>query len=190
MFSGVWCSMPTIDEPSTRIPFSRSSRVSFTVSEPFNFEYPDSGDSSPIQIHEIPNSISSAIEYLLMAFADEKTYNSQLLRASFIQSRSSIARFFCSRKFSSIMKNARKRKRSSAFSKASKTSLPVFRKLMNLPLPPKNADVVQKLQPIGQPTDGMIVAAVEPIRFGSLSPITRCPKPDAISGCFTGCAGS
>ena len=30
-------------------------------------------------------------------------------------------------------------------------------------MPPKNADVVQKLQPIGQPTDGMMVAAVVPL---------------------------
>ena len=37
---------------------------------------------------------------------------------------------------------------------------------MNFPLPPKNADVVQKLQPRGHPTDGIIVAAVPPLFSG------------------------
>ncbi len=53
---------------------------------------------------------------------------------------------------------------------ASKISRPVSKKLVNLPLPPKNAEVVQKLQPIGQPTDGIMVAAVDPRPAGQLEP--------------------
>ena len=53
-------------------------------------------------------------------------------------------------------------------------------------MPPKNADVVQKLHPIGQPTDGMMVAAVLPLSPGSGMPMVRPPKPDTISGWRTG----
>ena len=58
--------------------------------------------------------------------------------------------------------------------------------LVECPLPPKNAEVAQKLQPIGQPTLGMIVAHVAPICCGSFSPITLWPNPETISGCRTG----
>jgi hypothetical protein len=54
--------------------------------------------------------------------------------------------------------------------------------LTNFPLPPKKEDVVQKLQPIGQPTDGMMVAAVEPSRSGSRTPRIRVCMPETISG--------
>jgi hypothetical protein len=53
---------------------------------------------------------------------------------------------------------------------------------MNLPLPPKKADVVQKLQPMGQPTEGMIVAAVPPLFSGRLMPMIRVLRPETISG--------
>jgi hypothetical protein len=43
-------------------------------------------------------------------------------------------------------------------------------KVDNFPLPPKKEEVVQKLHPIGQPTDGIMVAAVPPLRFGRRIP--------------------
>ena len=49
---------------------------------------------------------------------------------------------------------------------------------MNLPLPPKNAEVVQKLHPMGQPTEGMMVAAVSPFRCRArLMPMVRGAEP-------------
>jgi hypothetical protein len=49
------------------------------------------------------------------------------------------------------------------------------------PLPPKNADVVQKLQPMGQPIDAMMVAEVSRLS-GILTPMTRRSKPDESRG--------
>ena len=63
------------------------------------------------------------------------------------------------------------------------TSSPRSRKITIFPLPPKNAEVVQKLHPIGQPTEGMIVAAVCPLFWGAVTPKLRVPKPETISGC-------
>ncbi len=36
-----------------------------------------------------------------------------------------------------------------------------------VPLPPKKEEVVQKLQPMGQPTEGMMVAAVSALAPGA-----------------------
>ena len=55
-----------------------------------------------------------------------------------------------------------------------------------LPLPPKKAEVVQKLQPIGHPTEGIMVAAVSRVLSGTLMPRIRKPKPERISGWTTG----
>ena len=95
-----------------------------------------------------------------------------------------------SRKFSSIMKNARAPSSRSASHITRKSSAPVSKKLTNFPLPPKNADVVQKLQPIGQPTDGMIVAAGLPPPRGAGNPISRKPNDDGMTGCSIGRSGS
>ena len=64
----------------------------------------------------------------------------------------------------------------------SKSSSPVSKKLTNFPLPPKKAEVVQKLQPIGHPTEGIIVAAVAPLRSGRRMPMMRVRMPETISG--------
>ena len=69
---------------------------------------------------------------------------------------------------------------------ALKISWPFSKKLTTLPLPPKKAEVVQKLQPIGQPTDGMIVAAGLPPPFGPCRPITRKPNDEGMTGCWMG----
>ncbi len=55
-----------------------------------------------------------------------------------------------------------------------------------MPLPPKNEEVVQKLQPMGQPTEGMMVAAVSRVVSGTRIPSTCMPKPDRISGWVIG----
>ena len=44
------------------------------------------------------------------------------------------------------------------------------------------AEVEQKLQPSGQPTDGIIVAATSPRRSLGFTPMLRVPKPEAIIG--------
>jgi hypothetical protein len=54
---------------------------------------------------------------------------------------------------------------------------------MNFPLPPKKEEVVQKLHPMGQPTEGMTVAAVRPLWLGSRIPMMRLD-----SGNYTGMA--
>ena len=64
----------------------------------------------------------------------------------------------------------------------SNSSSPVSKKLTNLPLPPKNAEVVQKLHPMGQPTEGMIVAAVAPLRSGTRIPMMRVRIPETMAG--------
>ena len=51
-------------------------------------------------------------------------------------------------------------------SMTSKSSSPDSKKWMLLPLPPKKADVVQKLHPMGHPTEGIIVAAVSRVLSG------------------------
>src|ERR1039458_10525027 len=79
MFWGVWCSRPTMVEPSTRMPFFLNSVVSACVSVPLSLAYSECSDSNPIQTHDTPSSTSSSIVYLRIALADEKTYISQLL---------------------------------------------------------------------------------------------------------------
>ena len=61
---------------------------------------------------------------------------------------------------------------------------------MLLPFPPKNDEVVQKLQPIGQPTEGMIVAAGLPAPSPLRMPITRMPNDDRSAGWTIGASGS
>src|ERR1035441_4172791 len=65
-----------------------------------------------------------------------------------------------------------------------------YRRAWNLALPPKNAEVVQKLQPMGQPTDGMMVAATAPLVCGSFIPRVRASNPEMISGCRIGALGT
>ena len=60
---------------------------------------------------------------------------------------------------------------------------------MNLPLPPNMAEVEQKLQPIGQPTEGMSVAATSPGCLARLTPTLRVPMPETIRGWRMGCSG-
>ena len=72
----------------------------------------------------------------------------------------------------------------------SKSSSPVSKKLTNFPLPPKNAEVVQKLQPMGQPTEGMMVAAVAPLRSGKRMPMIRVRIPETMAGCRMGALSS
>src|SRR5512142_3095504 len=95
-----------------------------------------------------------------MAFAEEKMLNDQLLPAAFIRASRSIARCRCSRKFSSMMKNDFTLRDDSASSISLYISSPVEYRLSIFPFPPKNADVVQKLHPIGHPIDEMMVAEV------------------------------
>ena len=57
-------------------------------------------------------------------------------------------------------------------------------------MPPKKAEVVQKLQPMGHPTDGMMVAAVLPLSCGNFIPMVRPPKPETISGWRMGAVSS
>src|SRR3972149_810428 len=117
-----------------------------------------------------------------IAFADENTYSDQDLPFAFISASSSSARFLYSRKFSSIMKNARAPSVRSAPAIARYTSSPRSRKVTDLPLPPKNSDVVQKLQPIGQPTDERIVAAALRPLPGMGTPISRNPNDEGMTG--------
>jgi hypothetical protein len=67
-----------------------------------------------------------------------------------------------------------------------KQLVPLSKKLTKFPLPPKKADVVQKLQPMGQPTDGMIVAAVAPLCSGKRTPMMRVRMPETMAGCRMG----
>ena len=57
-------------------------------------------------------------------------------------------------------------------------------------MPPKNDDVVQKLQAIGQPTDGISVAAVAPLRVKALNPMMRKSIPETMCGCWMGALSS
>jgi len=52
------------------------------------------------------------------------------------------------------------------------------------------ADVEQKLQPIGQPTEGMTVAAVTPRGCGRRRPIIRTWNPETMAGCRMGAESS
>ena len=70
------------------------------------------------------------------------------------------------------------------------SSSPVSKKLTNFPLPPKNAEVVQKLQPMGQPTEGIMVAAVPPLRSGRRIPMMRVRIPETIDGWRIGALSS
>jgi hypothetical protein len=127
--------------------------------------------------------------YLRMALADAKTESAQLLRSSFIRSRRRMARSRCSRKFSSITKKECTSNSASILFMTSNSSSPRLKKLTNFPLSPKDAEVVQKLQPTGQPT-GMIVAAVAPLRSGRLMPMIRVRMPETIAGCRIGAFSS
>ena len=60
-----------------------------------------------------------------MALAEEKMLNAQLFPAAFILSSNSMARFFWSRKFSSMMKNERTLRVASTCSISWKSSSPV-----------------------------------------------------------------
>ena len=97
-----------------------------------------------------------------------------------------MARSRCSKKFSSITKNELTFNSSSIRLITSNNSSPVSKKLTNFPLPPKNAEVVQKLHPMGHPTEGIIVAAVAPLRSGKRMPMIRVRIPDTIAGCRIG----
>ncbi len=58
-----------------------------------------------------------------------------------------------------------------------------------MPLPPKKADVVQKSHPIGQPTDGMIVAARRPVPWAG-EPHDAEAERRREGGWAMGCEGS
>src|ERR1017187_6222849 len=130
------------------------------------------------------------MEYCAMALADENTYSAHGLASRFMNPRSSMARRLCSRKFSSIMKNDFTPNLRSISDMTPYNSSPVSQKFRNLPLPPKSAEVVQKLQPMGQPTDGMMVAATAPLAPGSFIPMVRASYPEMISGCRMGALSS
>ena len=53
-------------------------------------------------------------------------------------------------------------------------------------MPPNIAEVEQKLQPSGQPTDGMTVAAVSSLPVPKGTPIVRASKAETISGWRSG----
>ena len=122
--------------------------------------------------------------------AEANTDSAQLLFPVFMSSSKRMARSRCSRKFSSITKNEFTFNSSSIRLMTSNNSSPVSKKLTNFPLPPKNAEVVQKLHPMGQPTDGIIVAAVAPLRSGSRMPMMRVRMPETIAGCRMGALSS
>src|ERR1035441_5199985 len=116
-----------------------------------------------------------------MALAEEKMWNDQLLPAAFMRASKSRARFRCSRKFSSMMKNDFTLREASASSISWNNYSPVEYRLTIFPLPPKNAEVVQKLQPMGHPTEAMMVAEVSRLS-GIFTPMTRRSKPDESAG--------
>src|SRR6185437_8894369 len=116
-----------------------------------------------------------------MAFTDEKMLNVQLLPAALINASRSMARRRCRRKFSSMMKNDLTLREVSASSISRNSSSPLEYKFSTFPLPPKKADVVQKLHPIGHPTDAMMVAEVS-VLSGIFTPITRRSKPEERAG--------
>jgi hypothetical protein len=128
--------------------------------------------------------------YLRIALAEAKTDIVQDLRASFMRSSKRMARSRCSRKFSSITKKDCTLSSVSIFCMTSNSSSPLSKKLTKFPLPPKKADVVQKLQPMGQPTEGMIVAAVAPLRSGKRIPMMRVRMPETMAGCRMGALSS
>ena len=108
--------------------------------------------------------------YLRMALAEAKTDIDHDFCPSFMRSSKRMARSRCSRKFSSMTKKDCTLSSVSICCMTSNSSSPLSKKLTKFPLPPKKADVVQKLQPMGQPTDGMIVAALAPLRRASGRP--------------------
>ena len=57
-------------------------------------------------------------------------------------------------------------------------------------MPPKNALVVQKLQPMGQPTDEMMVADVVSAAAGIFTPSTRRSNAEEKSGWWMGASTS
>src|SRR5262245_16892536 len=126
------------------------------------------------------------MSYFLMAFADEKTYSAHGLLCFFIRSSSSSARFLYRRKFSSMMKKEVAPSWRSAWPMTVHSCSPPSKKLTTFPLPPKHSDVVQKLHPIGQPTDGMMVADASPPPLGIGIPISLKPNDDGMSGCSIG----
>ncbi len=161
MFSGVWCSMPTIVDPCTRMPCDLQllrqlegvGALQLRVAAVRRLEaHPDPADPELDQLAHL---------YFAIALAEENTYIDQALPCCFMRSSSSSARVWSSRKFSSIMK---KTARPAGLGVAHRAVdvLARLEKLTILPFPPKNDEVVQKLQPIGQPTEGMIVAAGSP----------------------------
>ncbi len=52
------------------------------------------------------------------------------------------------------------------------------------------AEVEQKLQPNGQPTEGMSVAATSPGRSRTATPMLRVPMPETTAGWRMGRSGS
>ena len=124
--------------------------------------------------------------YLRIALADAKTDIDHDICPSFMRSSKRMARSRCSRKFSSMTKKDCTLSSVPICCMTSNNSSPLSKKLTKFPLPPKKADVVQKLQPMGQPTDGMIVAAVAPLRSGKRMPMMRVRMPETMAGCRMG----
>ena len=100
--------------------------------------------------------------YLRIALAEANTESAQLLLCLLHQFSNRMARSRCSRKFSSMTKNDCTFRALFHLLHDFEELVAGLKKLTNFPLPPKKAEVVQKLQPMGQPTDGMMVAAVAP----------------------------
>ena len=143
---------------------------------PCSLAYPERGDSKShphprdAQFHQFQHGVFSN-----RVGRRRKLESSQLFPASFMRSSRRMARVRCSRKFSSMTKNDCTFELGFACGTSLRTAHRRFRRnCTNFPLPPKNAEVVQKLQPIGQPTEGIIVAAVPPSRCGSCTPMMRC----------------
>ena len=149
--------------------------------------YEERGDSSPIQTQETPSSTSSRMVYWRIALAEEKTYSDHALAFGLHQSSSSMARRLCSRKFSSIMKND--------FTSQLAFHLPHHvgtvpcrnrRSSDTCPCRRRTPRWCRSCIPSGQPTEGMIVAAVPPSECGILIPSVRASKPETIAGCWIG----
>jgi hypothetical protein len=145
--------------------------------------YDECGDSRPIQTHETPSSTSSLHGILAIALADENTYSDQACPCLHAVEQFHGAPLVQQE----VLVHDEERMHASRIPSrhGRKSSAPVFVEVEDLPLPPKNADVVQKLQPMGHPTEGMMVAAVEPLFPAAAGP-SRPPKPETISRMLDG----
>jgi len=117
-----------------------------------------------------------------MALADEKTYSDQGFWPAFMKPSNSMARRLCRQEILVHHEERFHVQLRFHLRHDAEEFLAGVVEIQELALPPKKAEVVQKLQPMGQPTEGMMVAAVRPLSCGRFIPMVRPPKPETISG--------